>query len=361
MAIFRFKQVEEKMTQKKVAVAMSGGVDSSVTAALLKQHGYQVQGVFMTLAQPDIEAQVARVRAMADQLDVGLTVIDLHQEFNDLVLAYFRASYFRGLTPNPCVVCNQQIKFGLFMDKALAGGAEFLATGHYVRLHRDREGDCHLLKGNDPAKDQSYFLCQLRQEQLARVMFPLGGYRKDEVYGIAAELGLGFTGSEESQDVCFLKDQEVGAFLDENSIAADTSGPVLTVDGREVGQHQGIHHFTVGQRRGLGLPDATPWYVVRLEQAGNLVIVGKQQDLFSSRLQVAAPNWLAGSAPELPAELEVRIRYRHQPVVAQVVPGHRGAVDVLFAEPQRAVSPGQFAAFYRGEELLGGGPIGNSS
>lgn len=347
------------MTQKKVAVAMSGGVDSSVTAALLKKQGYQIQGVFMTLAQPDIDAQVARVRAMAEQLNVELTVIDLHRQFAERVLDYFRDSYLRGLTPNPCVVCNRHIKFGLFMDTALAGGAEFLATGHYVRLQQGDDGLYHLLKGNDPSKDQSYFLCQLRQNQLARVRFPLGEYRKDEVYEIAAELGLEFSRSEESQDVCFLKDQAVGDFLAESGAVLGGSGPVVTVDGREVGRHRGIHYFTVGQRRGLGIPDATPWYVVGLEATGNRVVVGKQQDLFSSRLHVVEVNWLAGHSPELPGEFEVRIRYRHQPVAAQIVSNPQGGCDVLFAEPQRAISPGQFAAFYRGEELLGGGPISN--
>lgn len=349
------------MTQKKVAVAMSGGVDSSVTASLLKKEGYQVQGVFMTLAQPDIETQVARVRAMADRLQVDLTVIDLQQEFNALVLAYFRDSYFRGLTPNPCIFCNRHIKFGLFLEKALAGGAEFLATGHYVRRQQGADGLYHLLKGSDPTKDQSYFLCQLRQEQLARVRFPLGEYRKEEVYGMAAGLGLGFTGREESQDVCFLANQNVADFLAESPLAGDLSGPVVTGDGREVGRHQGIHRFTIGQRRGLGLPDATPWYVIGLEATGNRVVVGKQEELYRSRLHVAELNWLGGEAPSLPAELEVRIRYRHQPVAAQVGPGRHGGVEVLFAEPQRAISPGQFAAFYRGEELLGGGPIGNAA
>lgn len=349
------------MMQKKVAVAMSGGVDSSVTAALLKKQGYQVQGVFMTLAQPDIEAQVARVRAMAERLGVELSVIDLHQEFSELVLSYFRGSYFRGLTPNPCVVCNRQIKFGLFMEKALAGGAEFLATGHYVRNHLGSDGLYHLLKGNDPGKDQSYFLCQLRQEQLARVRFPLGEFHKEAVYGMAAEFGLEFTRSEESQDVCFLKDQSVGDFLGQDGSSADYSGPVVTVAGRELGQHQGIHRFTIGQRRGLGLPDATPWYVVGLEPEDNRAIVGKKEDLFRSRLQVAEVNWLSGQAPELPVELEVRIRYRHQPVAARLVAEERGGIEVIFGEPQRAISPGQFAAFYRGEELLGGGPISGSS
>jgi tRNA-specific 2-thiouridylase len=331
-----------------------------VTAALLKKQGYQVQGVFMTLAQPDILRQVIRVREMADRLGVELDVIDLHREFADLVLAYFRKSYFQGLTPNPCVICNRDIKFGLFMDMALAGGAEFLATGHYVRNHLGPDGLYHLLKGTDPGKDQSYFLCQLRQEQLARIRFPLGGFRKDAVYQMAAELGLKFTRSEESQDVCFLKGQDVADFLAETGESADYSGPVVSVDGRVLGRHQGIHRFTIGQRRGLGLPDITPWYVVGLAAEGNRVVVGKKEDLCRSRLQVAEVNWLSGRAPELPVDLEVRIRYRQQPVTARLTPGERGGIEVIFAEPQRAISPGQFAAFYQGEELLGGGAISNA-
>jgi tRNA-specific 2-thiouridylase len=345
------------MTKIKVAVAMSGGVDSSVTAALLKKQGYQVQGVFMTLAQPDIERQVIRVRAMAERLEVELTVIDLHREFGDLVLNYFRDSYFRGLTPNPCVVCNRHIKFGLFMDKALAGGAEFLATGHYVRRQPGDDGLFHLFKGHDPSKDQSYFLCMLTQAQLARTRFPLGEYRKDQVYELARELDLGFSRSEESQDVCFLQDQEVGDFLADSAGTVDCSGPVVSVDGRQLGRHQGIHRFTIGQRRGLGIPDATPWYVVGLEPDGRRVVVGKKEDLFRDRLHVAEINWLSGQQPKLPMELKVRIRYRHQPVAARIVPDPQDGFAVNFTELQRAISPGQFAAFYKGEELLGGGAI----
>jgi len=336
---------------------MSGGVDSSVTAALLKKQGYEVQGVFMALAQPDLDEQLARVKAMADRLAVALAVIDLRVEFEKLVLKYFRDSYFKGLTPNPCVVCNRYIKFGLFMERALAAGADFLATGHYVQRLEGEDGLCHLLKGVDPVKDQSYFLCLLEQAQLAKAQFPLGGYRKEEVYELAGELGLEFERSEESQDVCFLKNQEVGDFLEKNAPARDDSGVVVTVEGRVVGRHQGIHHFTVGQRRGLGIPDVTPWYVVGLESEGDRVVVGKKEDLFRDHLQLAEINWLAGRAPEMPLELEVRIRYRHQPVAARLVPEPQGGFTVHFAAPQQAITPGQFAAFYRGEELLGGGAI----
>jgi tRNA-specific 2-thiouridylase len=348
-----------KMSGKKAAVAMSGGVDSSVTAALLKKQGYAVQGFFMALAQPDLSEQVVRVRAMAERLAVELVVIDLRVEFEKLVLDYFRDSYFRGLTPNPCVVCNRHIKFGLFLEKALAEGADFLATGHYVRRQYGDDGRYHLLKGLDPDKDQSYFLCLLEQEQLARISFPLGGYRKNQVYELAGELGLEFARSEESQDACFLKGREIGDFFDKSGAGRDDSGEVVTVDGKEVGRHRGIHYFTVGQRRGLGIPDATPWYVVGLEPETNRVVVGKQRDLLRSRLHVAELNWLAGEPPGLPVQLEVRIRYRHQPVAAQVIPGSAGGFDMVFTEPQRAVAPGQFAALYRGDELLGGGRITN--
>ncbi|MEN8142300.1 MAG: tRNA 2-thiouridine(34) synthase MnmA [Thermodesulfobacteriota bacterium] len=346
------------MTSKKVAVAMSGGVDSSVTAALLKKQGFAVEGVFMALAQPDIDRQIARVKAMAERLGVELTVIDLQEPFSEKILGYFRDSYFEGLTPNPCVVCNREVKFGLLMDRALAGGADFMATGHYVRTSRsDDDGLYHLYKGSDPAKDQSYFLCRLTQKQLSRVIFPLGEYKKEEVYGLAVKMGLEFTRSEESQDVCFLKDQNVGDFLAGQEAPVSSPGPVVTAAGRQVGTHPGIHHFTIGQRRGLGIPDATPWYVIGLDSAENRVIVGKKEELFKSSLRVSEVNWLAGASPGLPLELEVKIRYRHPPQAARVEAAGGGAVDVFFAEPQRAITAGQFAAFYRGDELLGGGPI----
>ena len=345
------------MTKKKVAVAMSGGVDSSVTAALLKNEGFEVNGVFMALAQPDIAEQEERVRAMADRLGVGLEVIDLRREFVELILAYFRDSYFNGLTPNPCVICNRQVKFGLFMEKALSGAADLFATGHYVRLRHDDDGSIHLLKGNDPTKDQSYFLCLLKQEQLAKARFPLGEHRKDEVYEMAADLGLHFSRSEESQDVCFLKDREVADYLKDLGETPPGSGKVVTADGRQVGTHAGVHCFTIGQRRGLGIPDSTPWYVVGIEPEKKLVVVGKKEDLFHSEMHVSGVNWLGGQLPDTGKDLQVRIRYRHQPAPAEIMPDGQGGVGVVFREPQRAITPGQFAAFYQGEELLGGGPI----
>lgn len=340
---------------RQVAVAMSGGVDSTVTAALLQQAGAEVRGVFMLLGQPDQEAQVEKVRGLAERLGIGLEVVDLREEFQARVINYFRSGYFRGETPNPCVVCNRTIKLGILLEKVLAGGAEFLATGHYVRLHRAPDGVCHLRRGLDPGKDQSYFLCGLAPEQLRHMLFPLGEKHKSEVYELAAGLGLSFTPSQESQDVCFLKGRELGDFLAE-AAPADSAGPVVTTAGCEVGRHNGIYHFTIGQRRGLGIPAHAPYYVVGLEAAGNRVVVGSNEELFRDRLWVPEVNWLAG-APELPTELAVQIRYRQRPVVACVSVAPGGGVEVVFADPQRAVTPGQFAAFYRGDELLGGGVI----
>ena len=339
----------------RVAVAMSGGVDSTVTAALLQQAGAEVRGVFMLLGQPDQEAQIEQVRGLAGRLGISLEVIDLRGEFATRVVDYFRASYFRGETPNPCVVCNREVKLGLLLDRVRAGGAEFLATGHYVRLHRDSGGGCHLLRGLDPGKDQSYFLCGLAPAHLRQLLFPLGEMNKSEVYELAAGLGLHFTPSQESQDVCFLKGRELGDFLAEVA-PAEMAGVVVTTAGREVGRHGGIYHFTIGQRRGLGIPAQAPYYVVGLEAAGNRVVVGSSEELFRDHLWVPEVNWLAG-APELPAQLEVQIRYRQRPVSARISVTTTGGVEVVFAGPQRAVTPGQFAAFYRGEELLGGGVI----
>jgi len=336
-------------------VAMSGGVDSTVTAALLQSTGAEVRGVFMLLGQPDQAAQVDKVRGLAERLRISLEVVDLHEEFAARVISHFRASYFLGETPNPCVVCNRTIKLGLLLDQVLTRGAEFLATGHYVRLQRDAEGGCHLLRGLDPSKDQSYFLCCLAPEQLRHLLFPLGDKHKSEVYELAAGLGLEFTPNQESQDVCFLKGRELGDFLAE-AAPPDLAGPVVTTAGHEVGRHGGIYHFTIGQRRGLGIPAHAPYYVVGLEPEGNRVVVGSSEKLFRDRLLVPEVNWLAG-VPELPTVLAVQIRYRQRPVTASVTVAPDGGVEVVFADPQRAVTPGQFAVFYRGEELLGGGVI----
>ena len=336
---------------------MSGGVDSSVTANLLKNKGYQVQGFFMALAQPDLDQQIKRVKKVAEHLDISLTVIDLANAFKETVLDYFTSSYFAGKTPNPCVFCNPRIKFGLLLDEILAKSCDFMATGHYARIVEGADRTFHLLKGLDPKKDQSYFLHRLTQEQLSKILFPLGEQTKEHVYELAAELGISGVHGAESQDVCFLKDTDAGSFLAQNTAAANTAGPVITLENKEIGRHEGIHHFTVGQRKGLGIPDATPYYVVALDPAQNAIIVGKKEDLYQDELSVGDVNWTIGQEPELPNQFLTKIRYRHPGATAQLMPSEKGVYKIRFHEPQMAITPGQFAVFYNNDEVVGGGVI----
>ncbi len=337
---------------------MSGGVDSSVAAALLQRQGARVQGVFMALAQPDLAEQLHRVRAVADFLRIPLTVVDLAAPFRQEVVDYFCASYFAGKTPNPCVVCNRTIKCGRLLDQARDTlGAELLATGHYARISGDGATGYRLLQGVDPKKDQSYFLGLLTQEHLAHLCFPLGGFRKKEVYGLAAEFGLASRHTAESQDICFLKDQSVGEFLASHSSGQERPGPMLTLQGKELGHHSGIHQYTIGQRRGLGLPDATPWYVVGLVVERNAVLIGKDADLWQKEALLPAVHWLNGQPPPLPRACTVKIRSRHPACQAEIARQENGGVRLTFAQPQRAVTPGQFAVFYEGEVVLGCGEI----
>ncbi len=345
---------------------MSGGVDSSVTAALLRRAGAEVEGVFMRLAQPEVDQHQQRAEAVAAHLGIELTVVDLGEDFRDKVLQPFIRAYFAGLTPNPCVFCNRLIKFGLLLETMLARDADFLATGHYVRLAPARPGDAAsddglvLRRGQDPGKDQSYFLCRLQPASLKRILFPLGEKRKSQVYELAAALGLSGRHGAESQDVCFLGEQSVADFLagqiQEKSGAAAAEGPIVTVDGRELGRHRGVHRYTVGQRRGLGIPDATPYYVVALDVAGNRVVVGKPEDLLHLVIRVADLNWLI-TPPPLPARFAVQLRHRHRPAPALVEPAPDGTVTLTFDQPQRAPAPGQYAALYRDDQLLAGGEI----
>lgn len=337
-----------------IAVAMSGGVDSTVCAALLRQQ-YAVHGFFMDIGLPDREAQLARVRAVAAQLAVPLEVIDLRRDFRAEVIDYFRRSYLAGRTPNPCVVCNPRIKFGRLLDEVRRRGMEKMATGHYVRLRRDHEG-VHLLSGRDPQKDQSYFLCGLNQAQLAHLLFPLGDLTKEKVFAMAVDLGFRqfAKGGAESQDACFLQGQGVGDFLKDET--EGQKGDIVSTTGERLGRHAGLFHYTVGQRRGLRICDATPYYVIGLDPATRHVIVGKERDLWRRELCLASMNWIAGIPAALPLACRVRIRSRQAAAVAELVREGDGW-RILFQAPQRAITPGQFAVVYRGDEVLGGGEI----
>ncbi len=334
---------------------MSGGVDSTVTARLLAREGHEVCGLFMALAQPDLAEQVARVEEVAGRLGVELKVVDLHQIFGEHVLDYFVESYFQGRTPNPCVVCNPMVKCGQLLAAAKRLGCEALATGHYVRRRQSATG-YELLKGRDVGKDQSYFLCGLHQEQLARLRFPLGELHKEEVYSLAEEFGFDDFRGRESQDVCFMKERTVQEFLEGYGGGASRPGDVVDQQGTVRGRHLGIHRYTIGQRRGLGIPAPAPLYVVGLDAEKNRVIVGGDDALWGRQLSVVTMNWLSGQEPELPQTLMVKIRHRHEGAEALVSKKDDG-YEIVFAEPQRAITPGQFVALYAGEVLLGGGEI----
>jgi len=311
----------------------------------------------MALAQPDLEQQIKRVQKVAAHLDIPLAVVDLTAEFKESVLNYFIQSYVSGKTPNPCVICNPRIKFGRLLKNILAAGCEFMATGHYARIVKTSDNIFHLLKGLDPRKDQSYFLHRLTQKQLARIIMPLGEQTKEKVYKMAGQLGLANIHGSESQDVCFLKDQNLQTFMAHHGAGNKNPGPIITLDGKEIGLHKGINHFTVGQRKGLAIPDATPYYVIALDPAENAVLVGKKDDLLQQEMSVGEMNWPAGHKPELPQDFLTRIRYRHKGATALVMQPEREIYQVRFHKPQSAITPGQFAVFYQADEVIGGGVI----
>lgn len=342
------------MKRIKVGIALSGGVDSTTTALLLKDH-YNVSGFFMQLAQPDLDRQKEQVKKVAAQLDIPLKIIDLSQAFERRVLQYFTESYFNGLTPNPCVVCNQQIKFGLFLDSILAEGMDRMATGHYARLEFQND-EYHLYKGVDRRKDQSYFLSRLNQEQLSKILFPLGNMHKDDIYLYAEEHGFhGFRG-EESQDVCFLENNKVANFLKTRSVS-HSSGQIVDTAGKIRGKHSGIANYTIGQRRGLGISDASPYYVIRLDASTNRVIVGKDSELFQETILLRNLHWLSANESLPTGKIKVKIRSTHEGSSAQLTRLDKTTYQLDFSSPQRAVTPGQFAVFYRGDELLGSAEI----
>jgi len=341
--------------KKKIGIAMSGGVDSTASALLLKQH-HDVQGFFMRLAGPDLDDKEQRVRAVADQVGIDLQVIDLGTEFTAIILNYFTTTYQQGLTPNPCMVCNHAIKFGLFMDVILARGMDAMATGHYARIQKD--GDtCQLYKGRDPAKDQSYFLAWLDQQQLTRILFPLGESNKEETYRFVEEHGFTDFRGQESQDICFLGSTPVGQFLSQHLPRTGQQGKIVTQKGETMGVHQGLFHYTIGQRRGLGIADSSPWYVIGLDPKTNRVIIGKEDDLCHNRLLIRLPHWTAGQAPDEGATYQVRIRYRHQGADARIKKIDDLHWEVQFDTAQRAITPGQFAVIYNDDRVIGCGEI----
>lgn len=351
------RNARNRVSRERIGIAMSGGVDSTACALILREQA-EIEGFFMRLAQPGFDRQQQRVTRLADRLAIPLTVIDLRQEFNRRVLDYFADTYFNGLTPNPCMVCNREIKFGLFLQAILGSGMDRMATGHYARIRHDSSG-FHLLNGLDPVKNQSYFLARLTQEQLAAVIFPLGDRRKSEIYTLVKQQGFTDFEGIESQDVCFLANDSVGDYLEQRYPDAVRSGPILSTSGQEVGHHTGLFRYTIGQRRGLGIPDSSPWYVAGMDAASNTLIVGKPDDLLRERVLLGDVHWLSGVPPAFDQMFTVRIRYSHRGAPARIEqdPQSPEHIILVFPESQRAITPGQYAVIYAGDEVMGSGVI----
>ena len=352
----------------KVVVAMSGGVDSSVAAALLKQQGYEVIGMMLRLwSEPGKEESnrcctpdsMAQARRVAAKLDIPFYVVDAKDVFRKTVVEYFLEGYAAGGTPNPCLVCNRSIRWEFLLNHALALGAEFMATGHYARkiAPRDESGKMKLLRAVDPLKDQSYVLHVLNQEKLKHALFPIGDYPKTEIRRIAESFGLPTASRKDSQDLCFLAGEDYRNFLQRNATEMLKPGKIITTGGRVVGQHNGLPNYTIGQRKGLGLASPVPLYVLTKDAASNTLIVGEADELGFMELTARDVNWLSGEAPSAPFRAQVKIRYTAQPAWALVTPLNGGQAKVQFEAPARDVTAGQAAVFYVEEEVLGGGII----
>jgi tRNA-specific 2-thiouridylase len=357
-----------------VAVAMSGGVDSSVAAALLKDDGYEVIGMTMNLYSLPKEACTSEdlrsccgwkaqedANRVAAALGIPHFVVDFRHEFERSVIDDFCREYAKGRTPNPCVRCNRFIKFDLFFERARRLGADFMATGHYARLGLDPASGRRLLKkGIDPDKDQSYFLYPLTQAELARTLFPVGQWTKTEIRRLAAKHKLPVAQKRESQEICFIPDNDYPGFLKGRFPEAFRPGPIVNLDGKTIGEHGGIAHFTVGQRKGMGIAAPRPLYVVAVDAGRNTIVAGENEDLYNRRLEATDLNWIARDKLNEPKTLRAKIRYKHAESPALVIPLDEDRVLVEFEKAQRAVTPGQAVVFYDGDDVVGGGLIDRS-
>jgi tRNA-specific 2-thiouridylase len=349
----------------RVVVAMSGGVDSSVAAALLREQGYEVVGMMLRLwTEPGRESAnrcctpsaMALAREVAAQLDIPFYVTDAREVFAESVVAYFTDEYLRGTTPNPCMVCNRHIRWEFLLNRALALGAEYMATGHYARLTRDSESRPHLFRAKDEHKDQSYVLHALEPAQLNHALFPLGDLTKSEVRDAAARLNLPVARAKESQDLCFLAGTRYEDFLKRNAPRPIAPGEIRDMQGNLLGQHSGLPFYTIGQRKGLGISSPDPLYVVEKDAATNTLRVGPAARMGSRILTAGSMNWLQ-PAPARRFRAEVKIRFTASPQPASVEPLGESAVRVEFDESARDITPGQAAVVYVGDELVGGGII----
>ena len=340
---------------------MSGGVDSSVAAAILKSEGYDVMGLTAIMTHGPSrccsDADVLTAQRVAEQIGIPHHTVDIHGEFQAHIIDYFVAEYTSGRTPSPCVKCNARIKFGVLMEKARELGATTVATGHYARIERRDTARPVLLRGLDAAKDQSYFLARLHRDQLAAALLPLGALTKRQVSNRAAELELPSRQSKESQELCFIAEGSHGNWIDVRDLHAPGSGDIVDTSGKKVGEHKGIHHYTIGQRKGLGIAVGTPVYVIRIDATENRIVVGPRDSALASTATVEDVTWIAGDPPAMPLRASAQIRYNHKVALSTVAPRGSDTIEVAFDEPQFAVTPGQLTVFYDGEAVLGAGWI----
>ena len=358
------------MEKKKVVVGMSGGVDSSVAAWLLKEQGYDVIGVTMQIWQdeePEVQEEnggccglsaVDDARRVAERLEIPYYVMNFKKEFKENVMDYFVQEYIGGKTPNPCIACNRFVKWESLLKRSMDIGADYIATGHYARIEKLENGRFALRKSATAAKDQTYALYNLTQHQLAHTLMPVGEYTKDEIRAIAEKIGLTVANKPDSQEICFIPDHDYAKFIEENTDCHLPEGNFVDKDGNILGRHQGITHYTVGQRKGLNLAMGRPVFVTAIRPETNEVVIGDNEDVFSRRLTCSKLNWMAVDG--LPGEgmkVTAKIRYSHKGAPCMIRFIGEDLVECVFDDPQRAATPGQAVVFYDGEYVVGGGTI----